>query len=141
MSTVSAKVTFVDGLQFVGETGSGHAVVMDGVEKFGGRDSGPRPMEMLLLGLGGCTGMDVVSILRKKKQALTGLEIRVEGGKAEEHPQGFEQIRLVYAVRGRGVEEAAVKRAIELSMEKYCSVKATLEGTARIEFSYTIEEA
>ncbi|MDA8433930.1 MAG: OsmC family protein [Nitrospiraceae bacterium] len=135
-----AKITFTSGLQFVGEADSGHAVVMDGEEKSGGRNSGPRPMELLLLGLGGCTGMDVVSILRKKREPVIGLEVNVNGIMAEDYPHKYTEMEIGYVVKGKGVTEGGVKRAIELSMEKYCSVKATLEGAAKIGWSCRIVE-
>ncbi len=135
-----AKVSYTSGLQFVAEADSGHAVVMDGEEKFGGRNSGPRPMELLLMGIGGCSGMDIVSILKKKKERLTGLDINVSGTMAEEYPHKYTQIDIEYVVRGKGLSDSAVRRAIELSMDKYCSVKATLEGVAKIGFSYKIVE-
>lgn len=136
----SAKVTFVDGLRFVATAGSGHSVVMDGDPEFGGKNSGARPMELLLVGLGGCTGMDVVSILKKKRQDISALEIDVTGEKADEHPKKYTSIRIEFLIRGRNISEEAVRRAIELSMDKYCSVKATLEGAARVSFGYRIEE-
>ncbi len=137
---IEAKVTYVDGLQFVGEAASGHAIVMDGDREVGGRNTGARPMEMLLIGLGGCSGMDVVSILKKKKQEINGVEIKVKGEKAENYPKKFTDIDIEFIVRGRNVSEDAVKRAVELSMEKYCSVKATLEGSAKVTWSYKIIE-
>jgi len=130
----NAKVTYVQGLQFVGEASSGHALVMDSAPA----NSGLRPMELLLLGIGGCSGMDVVSILKKKKQDVTGFEINVKGEKAEDYPKKFTEINLEFIVRGRNISEDAVKKAIDLSMNKYCSVKATLEGSAKISFSYKI---
>ncbi len=135
-----ATVKYTDGMQFVGETGSGHAIVMDADAEFGGANTGMRPMELLLIGVGGCSGMDIVSVLKKKKQKLTGLEVHVDGKKAEDHPQKYIDINIEYRVRGRGLSEEAVKKAVDLSMEKYCSVKATLEGSAKITFSYTIVE-
>ncbi|MEW6054689.1 MAG: OsmC family protein [Nitrospirota bacterium] len=135
---LKARINYVEGLQFVGTSSSGHALVMDGDPTVGGQNSGPRPMELLLLGIGGCSGMDVISILKKKKQDVTGIEIAVKGEKAEDYPKKFTDITLEFAVRGRNISEEAVKRAVELSMNKYCSVKATLEGTAKIKFSYTI---
>lgn len=135
---LKAKIHYVEGLQFVGTSSSGHALVMDGDPAAGGQNSGPRPMELLLLGIGGCSGMDVISILKKKKQDVTGIEIAVKGEKAEDYPKKFTDITLEFAVRGRNISEEAVKRAVELSMNKYCSVKATLEGTAKVNFSYTI---
>ncbi|MBM4145097.1 MAG: OsmC family protein [Nitrospira sp.] len=135
---LDAKITYVKGLQFVGDSSSGHALVMDGEPSVGGHNTGPRPMELLLLGAGGCSGMDVISILKKKRQEVTGLEIRVKGEKAEEYPKKFTHITLEFIVKGRNISEEAVKKAIELSMNKYCSVKATLEGAAKIGFSCKI---
>ncbi len=135
---MKAKVIYVKGLQFVGESETGHAIVMDGNREFGGEDTGPRPMELLLIGLGGCTGMDVVSILKKKKQELEGLEIVIEGKKAEEHPKRFTDITIEFRVKGKNLSEEAVKRAVELSMEKYCSVKATLEEKTNVSFKYSM---
>jgi len=140
VTTARARVRLVEGLQFVGVGDSGHAVLMDGVPEHGGSNSAPRPMELLLIGLGGCTGMDAISILRKKKQHVTSLEINLRGAKSETPPTGYKDVDLEYVVRGRGIEEEAVRRAIELSMEKYCSVKATFEGSSKIGFSYRIEE-
>ncbi|MBA3061257.1 MAG: OsmC family protein [Nitrospirae bacterium] len=137
---IEAKVTYVDGLQFVGEAASGHAIVMDGDREVGGRNTGARPMELLLIGLGGCSGMDVVSILKKKKQEINGVEIKVKGEKAENYPKKFTDIDIEFIVRGRNVSEDAVKKAVELSMGKYCSVKATLEGSAKVTWSYKIIE-
>jgi putative redox protein len=93
------------------------------------------------MGIGGCSGMDVVSILRKKKEHLTGLELHVNGAKAKEYPQKFTDIEIEFVVKGKNLSEDAVKRAIELSMDKYCSVKATLEGSAKITYRYKIVEA
>lgn len=137
---LEAKVTYVEGLQFLGEAASGHAIVMDGDKEVGGRNTGARPMELLLIGLGGCSGMDVVSILKKKKQGINGVEIKVKGEKAENYPKKFTDIDIEFIVRGRDVSEDAVKKAVELSMEKYCSVKATLEGSAKVTWSYKIIE-
>lgn len=133
-----AKVTYIQGLQFVGEASSGHAIVMDGDPEVGGHDTGLRPMELLLVGLGGCSGMDIISILKKKKQEVTGLEITVMGERPDQHPKKFTAINVEFVVRGRNLSEEAVKRAVDLSMNKYCSVKFALEGTAKISFSYKI---
>ena len=135
-----AKITYVNGLQFVGEAKSGHAIVMDGDAEVGGRNTGLRPMELLLIGIGGCSGMDVASILNKKKQDLKGLEINVNGQKAENYPKKFTDINIEFTVKGKNISEEAVKRAVELSMDKYCSVKATLEGSAKVTWSYKIIE-
>ena len=135
---MQANVKFVDGLQFVGEASSGHAIIMDGDPEFGGSDTGIRPSELLLVGIAGCSGMDVISILRKKKQEVTGFEIRVDGDKADSHPKKFTDITLKFIIKGKNMSEEAVKRAVGLSMDKYCSVKATLEGVAKIDFSYEV---
>jgi putative redox protein len=134
----SAKVSYIHGLQFVGTASSGHAIVMDGDPEVGGNNTAPRPMELLLLGLGGCSGMDVVSILRKKRQDITGLEINVKGEQVDTYPKKFIDIDLELVVKGKNISEDAVKRSIELSMNKYCSVKASLEGSAKVRFSYKI---
>ena len=137
---MKVKVKYIDGLQFVGETESGHAVVMDGEPEYGGNNTAVRPTELLLVGLGGCSGMDVASVLKKKKQDVRGLEINIKGKRAEEHPKKFTDIDIEFVVTGRSISEEAVKRAVNLSMEKYCSVKATIEGCAAITFSYRIVE-
>lgn len=137
---LSAKVTYVNGLQFVGEGSSHHAIVLDGDPSVGGHNSGLRPMELLLIGIGGCSGMDIISILKKKKQEVTGLEINVNGAQAADYPKKFNTISIEFLVKGRNISEEAVKRAIDLSMNKYCSVKATLEGPAAIAFTYRITE-
>jgi putative redox protein len=136
---MNAKVKYVDGLQFVGESDTGHAVVMDADPEVGGANTGARPTELVLLGLGGCTGMDVAAILTKKRQPLEGLEVNIKGQRAEAHPKKFTDIELEFVVKGKDLSEEAVKRAIELSMDKYCSVKATLEGSAKVTYSYRIE--
>jgi putative redox protein len=137
---MEAKVTYVDGMRFVGEASSGHSVVMDGDLQFGGKNTAARPTELLLIGLGGCSGMDVISVLKKKKQDVRNLEMNIQGERATEHPQKFTDITIEFVVTGRNISEDAVKRAVDLSMEKYCSVKATLEGVARIHFSYRVVE-
>lgn len=135
---LDAKIVHIDGLQFVGETRSGHAMILDGDQGVGGKNTGPRPMELLLLGIGGCSGMDVISILEKKKQQVTGFEVFVKGVKAEEYPKRLTDLNLEFVVKGKNISEEAVKKSIDLSMNKYCSVKATLEGSAKISFSYRI---
>ena len=97
-------------------------------------------MELLLMGIGGCSGMDVVSILKKKREKVTGLEINVDGTKAKDYPQKYTDIDIEYIVKGKDLSDEAVKRAVELSMDKYCSVKATLEGSAKITYKYKIVE-
>jgi len=136
----NATIRLTSGMQFVASADSGHAVVMDADADSGGNNTGSRPMELLLMGLGGCSGMDIISILRKKKQQVTGLEAKVSGTMADDYPHKYREITIVYTVRGKGVADEAVKRAVQLSMDKYCSVKATLEGSAKIIFSYRIIE-
>ena len=135
-----ARIKYTGGMQFVASSDSGHAVVMDADQDVGGENTGSRPMELLLMGLGGCSGMDVVSILKKKKQNISGLESIVRGSMAEEYPHRYTEISIEFIVRGKGVSEEAVKRAVQLSMDKYCSVKATLEGSAKVSFTYKIHE-
>jgi putative redox protein len=135
-----AKITYTGGMQFVAQADSGPAIVMDADKEFGGNNAGPRPSELLIMGIGGCSGMDIISVLRKKKENVTGLEINVNGTKAEEHPKKYVAIDVEYIVKGKNLSDAAVKRAVDLSMEKYCSVKATLEGTAKITYTYRIVE-
>jgi len=133
-----AKVTYANGMQFVGETSSGHTIVMDANKEVGGSDTGARPSELLLVGIAGCSGMDIISILKKKRQDVTGFEIKVEGSKADSHPKKFTEMHVHYIVKGNDVSEEAVKRAVQLSMEKYCSVKATLDPGVDITWSYEI---
>lgn len=135
---MQAKVKWVDGMQLVGESGTGHAIVMDADAEFGGNDTGVRPTELILIGLGGCSGMDIISILKKKKQQITGLESRITGKKSDTHPKKFIEFNIEYIVSGKDISEEAVKRAVALSMEKYCSVKLTLEGSATVNYSYKI---
>ena len=133
-----AKVTLVSGMQFVGSADSGHAVVMDGPATSGGNNTGSRPMELLLMAFGGCSGMDVISILRKKGQAVSRFELNVNGEMAQDHPHVYTALDIEYVVTGRNISEEAVKRAVELSLGKYCSVGATLGKAAKITHSYRI---
>lgn len=133
-----ATVKFTGGMQFVAVADSGHAVVMDGPPSVGGNNTGASPMELLLMGTGGCSGMDVISVLQKKKQHVTSLEIHVHGEKANEHPKKYTAISIEFVVTGKNISEEAVKRSVQLSMDRYCSVKATLEGTAQISYRYRI---
>ncbi|MEJ5227837.1 OsmC family protein [Thermodesulfovibrio sp.] len=137
---IKAKVKWAGGMQFVGQSGTGHAIVMDAHPDFGGENTGMRPMELLLVGLGGCSGMDIASILAKKKQDLRGIEINIQGKQPEEYPKRFTEIEIEFIIKGKNLSEEAVKRAVQLSMDKYCSVKATLEHSAKITHSYRIVE-
>ena len=134
-----AEMRWVTGLQFVGRgLASNGSVVMDGAPEDDTPGSGIRPMEALLASLAGCSGMDVLSILRKKRQRVSRFCVEVQGQRAEEHPRRFERIELTYVVGGRGIDGAAVARAIELSLGKYCGVTATLN--AEVTSSFRIEE-
>jgi len=130
-------VTWTGGEQFRAVGPSGHALLMDADRE---RNTGPGPMELLLLALGGCTGADVVSILKKKRQQLTALEMRVEGERATEPPMVWTRLKVHYRLVGKGLDPRAVEHALELSRTKYCSVAATLARTASIEWSHTIAE-
>lgn len=134
------RVKWLDHMSFVGESPSGHSVVMDGAPEAGGRNLGIRPMEMLLLGLGGCTSFDVVSILQKARQPITGCEVEIEAERATEYPKVFTRIHLHFRISGRGLSEKQVERAIVLSAEKYCSAGAMLGKTATITHDYTIRD-
>ncbi len=134
--TTEAKVTWVQDRCFVGQASSGHAVVVDGsAEKLG-----PTPMELVLIGMVGCTAYDVIGILQKKRQAVSGLEVSAQAERAEEPPRVYTEIHVTYVVRGRGIKPKAVEDAIRLSEEKYCSASIMLGKTARITTSYRIEE-
>jgi putative redox protein len=135
---MKARVTLCGGMRFVGQADSGHAVVMDTAASSGGGDSAARPSELLLIGLAGCTGMDVISILRKKRQPVTGLEVVVRAEHAPDHPKRFTAMEVEYRVRGAGVDPAAVRRAIDLSESTYCSVGSTLREPVSIRSSFTI---
>jgi putative redox protein len=128
------------GMSFVAETGSGHAVVMDGAPDGGGRNLAPRPMEMVLLGTGGCTAYDVVVILRKSGQDVRGCDVSVAAERAETDPKVFTRISFSFTVRGRGLKPNIVERAIQLSHDKYCSASAMLAHTAELAFDWTIVE-
>jgi len=137
---MKARVQWLDGRAFVGETGSGHAVVMDGSPESGGRNIGIRPMEMLLLGLGGCTAFDIVMILERMREKVTGLDISLEGERAAEDPKVYTHVTLVYKVTGRKLKPANVERAVNLSAEKYCSASAMFAKSAKIDHRVEIIE-
>ena len=137
---MKASVTLDHGMSFTGNVGNEFSIRMDSSPAAGGDDSGFRPMQLVLVGLGGCTGMDVLSILRKKRQDVTGFEVHLDAKTADEHPRVFTQISINYIVRGRGIKAAAVERAIELSDTKYCPVQAMLAKSATIDHIYEIVE-
>ena len=137
---MKARVQWLDGRAFVGESGSGHAVVMDGAPESGGRNIGVRPMEMLLIGLGGCTAFDIVMILERMREKVTALDIALEAERAAEDPKVFTQVKLIYKIRGHKLKPANVERAVNLSAEKYCSASIMIGKTATITHDFTIEE-
>ncbi|MFQ5663716.1 MAG: OsmC family protein [Terriglobia bacterium] len=134
---MQGSVTWVGNEQFLAVGPSGHALVMDADRE---RNTAPGPMELLLSALGGCTGADVITILRKKRQKVTGLTIRLEGERAPDPPTVWTRLKVHYRVVGRKLDPRAVEHAIELSRSKYCSVAATLSGTAKIDWSHSVEE-
>jgi len=137
-NTSGARATWVEGMQFVatGEK-SGGTFVMDGASEFGGASNSVRPLEALLGSLAGCSGMDIISILKKKRQRVTGLHINLRGIKAEEYPQRLVRIEVEYVVRGWDIAPEAVARALDLSMGKYCSVRGSLNS--EVVYTYRIE--
>ena len=135
---MKARVQWAGEALFLGESGSGHAVVMDGPPEAGGRNLGIRPMEMVLIGLGGCSNFDVVSILRKGRQPVESCEVFLDAERANEEPKVFTKIHLHFVVKGRGLKEAQVKRAVELSAEKYCSASIML-GRGGVDISHDYE--
>ena len=130
-----------DGMSFIAETGSGHLVAMDGAPDGGGRNLAPRPMEMVLLGAGGCTAYDVVLILKRGRHHVTGCEVRLQAERAEADPKVFTRIALRFVVRGRGLSREVVERAVRLSHDKYCSATAMLAKTAEITTEVEVVEA
>lgn len=137
---MKARIKWVEDVTFVGESASGHAVVMDGPPENGGRNLGPRPMEMLLLGMGGCTAFDVVHILKRARQPVSDCVVELEAERAEQPPKVFTRIHAHFVISGRGLAENQVKRAVELSAEKYCSASIMLGKTAEITHDYEIIE-
>lgn len=139
--SMKATVRWNGGVSFAAESGTGHQVVMDGPPDHGGRDLGPRPMEMLLMGMGGCASFDVMSILEKSRQDVTACVAEIDAERADEVPAVFTKIHLRFRVSGRGLREAVVKRAVELSAEKYCSASILMERAGvEVTHSYEIEE-
>jgi putative redox protein len=129
-----------DGMSFVAETGSGHLLAMDGAPEAGGRNLAPRPMETMLAGTGGCTAFDVVMILKKGRHAVTGCEVTLHAERAADDPKVFTRIHFVYRLRGKALKPDAVRRAIELSKEKYCSASVMLGKTAELSYEFEVIE-
>jgi putative redox protein len=137
----TARISWVDGALFVAESGSGHTFTMDGAEDVGGRDLGARPMEVLLMGMGGCTAIDVVSMLRKQRQQIEGVEVAMTAERATDYPKVYVDVKLTYTVRGKNLNRALVERAVTLSDEKYCSATAMFKKTATVSHEIVLIEA
>ena len=137
---MTARATLAGGMRFEAAAGSGHWVKLDAAEHSGGENAGFQPMELLLVGLAGCTGMDVISILQKKRAQVTGYEVRVRGERAEDHPMVFTDITVEHLVTGHNIRPEDVARAIELSETKYCGAGAMLGKTASLKHTFHIEE-
>jgi len=135
---MKAQIRWRGNAEFEGSSGSGHQITMDGPAEFGGQNKGPRPMEMLLLGLGGCTAFDVVHILKKSRQDIDDCEVDIHADRAMQDPKVFTRIHLHYRVSGKGLKEALVERAIKLSAEKYCSASIMLAKSAEITHDFEV---
>lgn len=138
---MKSKVKWLDNMSFVGESASGHSVVMDGPAEFGGQNLGIRPMEMLILGLGGCSSFDVMLILKKSRQKVDRCEVELDYDRADESPKVFTRIHMHFIVTGRGLDSTKVEKAISLSAEKYCSASVMLGKTAKITHDFEILES
>ena len=137
---MKARIKLSEGMTFVAESGSGHAVVTDAAQDIGGKNLGARPMELVLMGTGACTAIDVMHILRKARQPVTDCVVELEADRADEDPKVLTAIRLHYIVTGRGLATAQVERAIKLSKEKYCSATIMLAKTAQVTFDFEVRE-
>lgn len=137
---MKARIKWVENVSFIAESGSGHALVMDGAPEGGGRNMGPRPMEVVLMGTGGCTAYDVVHILRKSRAPVTDCVIEIDAERADEDPKVFTKIHFHFIVTGNGLKPAQVERAVHLSAEKYCSASIMLGKTAAISHDFEIRE-
>jgi putative redox protein len=138
---MKARVKWVEGMAFMAESESGHALIMDGAPDIGGRNLGPRPMEMVLMGAGGCTCIDVVMILQKSRQDVVDCQVELIADRAGDHPKVFTRIHFHFVVTGRKLKPEVVERAINLSAEKYCSATIMLAKTAEVTHDYEIVEA
>ncbi len=138
---MEARIKWVDGASFVATSGSGHSVVTDGAPEHGGRNLGARPMELLLMGMGGCTAFDVLHILRKARQPVEDCEVRLSAERAETEPKVFTRIHVSFVLTGQGLSEKHVARAVNLSAEKYCSASLMLGKTAEITHDFEIVDA
>jgi Predicted redox protein, regulator of disulfide bond formation len=137
---MKARIKWIQDVMFLGESGSGHSVVMDGAPDAGGRNLGFRPMEMLLLGLGGCSAFDVVMILKRGRERVTDCVVEIDAERAETDPKVFTKIHLKYIVTGRALDRKKVERAVALSADKYCSASAIMSKTAELTHSIELVE-
>ena len=137
---MKARIKWVENVSFIAESGSGHALVMDGAPEGGGRNLGPRPREVVLMGTGGCTAYDVVHILRKSRAPVTDCVVEIDAERAEEDPKVFTKIHFHFIVTGNGLKPAQVERAVHLTAEKYCSASIMLGKTADITHDFEIRE-
>ncbi len=137
---MSVRAMLQEGMCFDVETGSGHHLLLDAAEHNGGQDKGPRPMEMLLVALATCSGMDILAILRKKRQDITAYEVRVLGERTEDHPKVFVEIAVEHIFTGHAIRPEAVQRAIELTEERYCGASAMLGKTAKLTHTFRVVE-
>lgn len=135
---MKATVKWLDQMSFVGESGSGHSIVMDGPPDSGGRNMGVRPMEMVLLGMGGCTAFDVVLILKKARQEIIDCWVELEAERATEVPKVFTKIHAHYVIKGKNLDIAKVERAIDMTAEKYCSVSIMLAATVEVTHDFEV---
>lgn len=138
---MKTKINFIDGVAFNATSGSGHSVIMDGAPEAGGKNLGARPMEMLLMGLGGCSAYDVVTILHKSRQNVTDLTLKIDAKRAEIDPKVFTSIHLLFEVTGSDLKDNIIERAIKLSAEKYCSASIMLGKSVDITHAYKVHNA
>jgi len=138
---MKARIKLVDGMTFIAESETGHGVVVDAAPDIGGRNLGARPMELVLMGTGACTAIDVVHILRKARQPVTDCVVEMSADRAAEDPKVFTRIHMHYVVTGKGLSQAQVERAIRLSKDKYCSATKMLEGAVDVTFDHEVREA
>jgi putative redox protein len=139
MTSMKARVSWVEDIMFTGESGSGHTIVLDGAPENGGRNAGIRPLELMLLGLAGCTAFDVVLILQRGREPIAGCVVEVDAERAPTDPKVFTTIHLQYRLSGQGLSPQKVERAIQLSKEKYCSASIMLGQVAQITHSWTVD--
>ncbi|MDH2915860.1 MAG: OsmC family protein [Gallionella sp.] len=135
---MKARIKWIEGMAFIGESESGHAIVMDASPTVGGRNLGPRPMEMLLLGAGGCSSIDVMMILKKSRQAVSDCYVEMSAERAETDPKVFTKIHMHFVVKGKDIKPEAVEKAVKLSAEKYCSASIMLGATAEMTHDFEV---